>query len=104
MRITQISLCLALLLGSTSSSFALAELNKNATTTDNSQESAASKEHDKNAQTHAQRAYQLSPVIVESSFEDVYLQPVAETSVSAEQFQIHHNGNIGNLSPLFCQL
>ena len=97
MRITQISLCLALLLGSTSSSFALAELNKNATTTDNSQESAASKEHDKNAQTHAQRAYQLSPVIVESSFEDVYLQPVAETSVSAEQFQIHHNGNINQM-------
>lgn len=96
MRIQPISLILILLLGS--SLFAPLALAEDSPEKDNSKKTSKSRDKG-NAKSSSQNVntYQLNPVLVKSSFEDVYLQPAAESSVSAEQLQIHHNGNINQM-------
>lgn len=97
MRTTPLALSLMLLLGSsTLSSLVFADVlpqksdHSDINTINQTESSAAPK-------TTPEPEIELSRVIVESSLEDIYLQPNAKSSISSEQFQVHHNGNINQM-------
>ena len=85
MRINRLSSSLMIILGLSTYSIAIANPTE------------ASKEHVTDTENTSQPIAELSKVVVTSSLSDVYLQPTAESYISSEQFQVHHNGNINQM-------
>lgn len=85
MRINRLSSSLMIILGLSTYSIAIANPTE------------ASKENTTDTENTSQPIAELSKVVVTSSLSDVYLQPTAESYISSEQFQVHHNGNINQM-------